>query len=703
MVVTVVIAAVAGVSAYRQWRRVPGESASHAGPAGRPAYAGSGACRTCHPEFYALWSTSHHGLAMRPFTADFAKSNLPPQLEAIRIGERRYRADTTAGEVVDEAATRATRHKIEWVMGGKNVFYFLTPLDRGRLQVLPLAFDVGRRRWFDTARSAVRHFPTHSDRPLDWADRSFTFNTACYGCHVSQGARSYDVATDSYRTTWIEPGINCESCHGSATEHVRLMESLPAGQKPADPRIIVARRLTPDQVNDLCATCHAKAAPITGSFQPGDRFFDHYELVTIEHADFYPDGRDLGENYTFTSWLMSPCLESGRLDCNKCHTPSGRMRRLGDRVNEACLPCHKPQVQNVSAHSHHPAPGPGSRCFDCHMPKTWFAGMARSDHSMRPPAPAATLAFGSPNACNLCHTDRDARWADGLVRKWTRRDYQKPILEGAALVDAGRRRDWRRLGAMLAELDRPGASPIEKSALLRLIEACDDPRQWPAVLARLRDPSPLVRAAAAAGLAHNPSPEATAALAAATADSSRLVRIRAAEALEGRSLDDLPEGMRPRLAAATHELEASLTTRPDDWSQHFNFGNLSAARGDSARALAEFETAARLEPQTIMPLVNAALVQSALGQNDEAEANLRHALTIEPDSPAVHLNLGLLLIDTDRPAEGERELRRALALDGTLTAAARNLCVIVSRDRAAEGLAFCRRAAELAPGNDRQR
>ena len=42
---------------------------------------------------------------------------------------------------------------------------------------------------------------------------------------------------------------------------------------------------------------------------------------------------------------------------------------------------------------------------------TEFARMRRSDHSMRPPAPAATREFGSPNACNLCHADQDARWA----------------------------------------------------------------------------------------------------------------------------------------------------------------------------------------------------------------------------------------------------------------------------------------------------
>ena len=58
---------------------------------------------------------------------------------------------------------------------------------------------------------------------------------------------------------------------------------------------------------------------------------------------------------------------------------------------------------------------------------TEFARMHRSDHSMLPPTPAATMAYQSPNACNLCHTDKDAAWADKYVRQW-----RHPGLPGAA-------------------------------------------------------------------------------------------------------------------------------------------------------------------------------------------------------------------------------------------------------------------------------
>ncbi len=82
------------------------------------------------------------------------------------------------------------------------------------------------------------------------------------------------------------------------------------------------------------------------NFAPGDRYFDHFDLVAFEHADFYPDGRDLGENYTYTQWRLSPCAKSGQLDCIHCHTSSGRYRfKEPAKANDACLPCHAERVR----------------------------------------------------------------------------------------------------------------------------------------------------------------------------------------------------------------------------------------------------------------------------------------------------------------------------------------------------------------------
>jgi hypothetical protein len=290
-------------------------------------FAGSKTCATCHAEFHKLWVSSWHGLAMQPYTADFARRELSPQQEDVTIGKRTYRAEIgpDAGLFREKGPQGEKTYPIVHVMGGKNIYYLLTSLERGRLQVLPLAYDVHKKIWYDTAASGVRHFPDRTDEALDWTDRMFTFNTTCFNCHVSRLATTFDLATDTYHTTWPEPGISCESCHGPGGEHVRVMQAAEDPKAVKDIKIIRTRDFSPEQMNDMCATCHAKMSPLSMDFTPGEKFFDHFDLITYEHADFYPDGRDLGENYTHTSWLSSACAQGGKLDCNHCHTPSGRI------------------------------------------------------------------------------------------------------------------------------------------------------------------------------------------------------------------------------------------------------------------------------------------------------------------------------------------------------------------------------------------
>ena len=479
------------------------------------------------------------------------------------IGKQSFRAEIgeKQGWVREKEGDKETRYPIAHVMGGKNVYYFLTPMPKGRLQVLPVAYDVHKQTWYDTTASGVRHFPDRRqrDEALPWTDRLFTFNTTCFDCHVSQLATNYDLKTDTYHTTWREAGISCESCHGPGGEHIQAMEAGVKGHTSKDIKIIRTLEFSHEQMNDMCATCHAKLVPLSTDFIAGDKFYDHYDLITLEHHDFYPDGRDLGENYTFTSWSMSPCLKSDKLDCNQCHTPSGRPRFEGKQANQSCLPCHAQIVENPTAHSHHKAESTGNSCIACHMPMSRFAAMARTDHSMRPPMPAATIAYKSPNACNQCHADHDAPWADQWVRKWYPRDYQAEPLRRAALLDAARKNDWKRLAEMLADVQNKQGDEIYRNSLVRLLRGCTDPKKWPVLIAALKDDSPLVRASAAAALEGYLTAESVAALLRATADPVRLVRIRAAAALASvppERIDDADA--RKSLRRATAEFKKAM-------------------------------------------------------------------------------------------------------------------------------------------------
>ncbi len=664
-------------------------------------YAGSASCSKCHEKFYKLWSTSFHGLAMQPYSATLAKEKLTPQAKDIVIGRYRYRMDVSPeGGFMTERGPKGTKtYKIEHVMGGKNIFYFLTTLEKGRLQTLPLAYDMNRKEWLDTAASGIRHIPDQrAEAPFYWKDPEYTFNSQCYNCHVSQLSTNYDPKTDVYRTVWREPGINCEACHGPSEEHNRICDEAPKGTVPADLKIISWKKFTPAQKNDSCAPCHAKMVPITNTFIPGDRFFDHHDLVALENLDYYPDGRDLGENFTYTTWLMSPCVKSGKLDCLHCHTSSGRYRfKAKEKINNDCLPCHESRVKNAPAHTNHPQETPGNRCVSCHMPMTEFALMKRSDHSLLPPVPASTITYKSPNACNNCHTDKDARWADENVRKWRNRDYQAPFIHRAGLVDAARKRDWSKLPDIGAYLKSGDRDEIYAVSLIRLLHPCSHQEKWPMILEAMNDTSPLVRSAAAEELSEYPSGKAYRALVKATGDEYRIVRIRAVDALAGFPKSEIGEADRRNVDRALQEYVNSLMIRSDHWSSYYNMGNYLLRAGYPEQALASYGVAAKRDPRTPVPLVNMSMAYARLADMQNAEKSLRKALKLDPRNAAAHLNLGLLLAEQKKIKEAEEHLRLAYKYDPQMAEASYNLGVLLEKERPSESLKMLRKAYEISP------
>ncbi len=377
--------------------------------------------------------------------------------------------------------------------------------------------------------------------------------------------------------------------------------------------------------------------------------------------------------------------------------PSSGRFRFEDNPDQSCLPCHKDRVGDSAAHSRHRTESEGSRCVSCHMPMTEFARMRRSDHSMRAPMPAASLALKSPNACNLCHQDQNAAWADHFVREWYPRDYQAPVLHWAGLIEAARKRDWSRLPEMLAYVQRKDRDEVVANSLIRLLRSCEDEEKWPAIMNATRDASPLVRASVAEALGDRLTPETVNALLAATDDEYRLVRIRAAAALAGVPREMLDEPQRKKLDHATAEFMAALNARPDDHGAHYNLGNFLMNRGEFTRAIASFNTSLMLQPRSIPPRVNVSLAYNALGQNKEAEASLRAALRIDPSSVAANFNLGLLLAELGRLPEAEKALRTALRTNPTSAIAATNLGIILAQDRIEEGLKWLRHASQLQP------
>lgn len=674
-------------------------------------YAGSESCKMCHERFYELWEPSHHGKAMQPITAAFLKDEIVPHDKWEYVGGMYYKVVFEGDSIFYLESSEpdgdvARKLPVVWALGGKNVYYFQTPWEGGRLQTLPLAYDLNRNEWYNNPSSGVRHFddPMVQDSAVEWTHSLFTFNTTCHSCHVSQLEKNYNEETNEYHTIWKEPGINCETCHGPSQKHVEVcMEAAKKGVEPENLEIIMTSKFTKEEHNSSCAPCHAKMSPVTGSYPPAEDFYDHFDLIGMENPDFYPDGRDLGENYTMGTWEQSKCLESDNMHCVVCHTSSGRYRfKNVENPNMACASCHADNVTNFEAHTHHKDNGE-VLCVSCHMPKTEFARMIRSDHSMRPPMPAASIKFGSPNACNICHDDKSNEWANKHVTEWKGKDYQEETLYYGQLVKEGRANNYARLDEMLKMIEEERPNAFFAASMIRILQGNDSEKKWP-VLRKLAIDSehPMVRSAAVNSLDINVTPETKEILIQAAQDKIRSVRVGVGAALAAFPEDMFTADEMPFRKKAFEEYKASITARPDSWSSHYNRGNFEYRLGEMQEALKSFEKASMLEPEVIGPYVNASLIHSVQGNHMKADASLRTALELDPDNAAVNVNYGLLMGEMNRFDEAKKAYLKALESDPLVVTAAYNLSVIYSQQQDLDNaILYARKAAEIRPQDSR--
>ncbi len=695
--VIAIAAALLGIAAGAYfWQRglAPAE-----GPAGRAelapeavaraTYVGEPACTPCHEGQTKEWRQSHHARAMEPVSestvlgdfdsASFTSAGITSTFSK-RDGKFIVRTDGPDGQLHD--------YEIAYTFGFTPLQQYLVAFPGGRYQCLPIAWDTrpaekGGQRWFHL-------YPQEritSTDPLHWTGPNQNWNYMCADCHSTNLVRNFDLATNSYKTTWSEIHVSCETCHGPGSTHVTWAEERKkrglTGRDDSAMGLVVQglravdysgfgvgdasslasrpvdRRRQQAEVQ-ACAPCHARRGPITDVPDIGRTFLDSYRPALLDDGLYYADGQILDEVYQYGSFTQSKMYAAG-VTCSDCHNAhSLKQRGTGNNV---CNHCHLPLTYDTPAHHHHKQGTEAARCASCHMRTTTYMVVdPRQDHSFRVPRVDYTLTYGIPNACTTpCHADKSMKWSHDAVVKWYGPERKRGNGYVAALAAArqGLPESEKQLRAAILMADFP---PIARATALGLLGEYYSPASIDALQAGLTDPDALVRSAAARMLESLQPPDRVRLGRSLLTDPVRVVRAWAASSLAGAPRDLFTQDEASALARAMEEyvaLETAVAERPE---AHVNLSTFYLRQGKTAEAEAALQTALRLDPRNVPARVNLADLYRSASRDADGEKLLAEAVRLDPTAAEAAHALGLLYVRLGRRDEALSLLERAYTL-----------------------------------------
>lgn len=367
--------------------------------------------------------------------------------------------------------------------------------------------------------------------------------------------------------------------------------------------------------------------------------------------------------------------------CTQCHQgpadagapgePQTPLARITSRAPDTPESGQSWTDAELARHSFHPADSPGSRCVNCHMSDVnWRLLMRRRDHTFQSPVPETTAAFGVPNACTTCHDDKTPEWAAGQMDRWwgdgARRQKSAALARTMYAAGTGDAATVPALASLA--VDRSQGAVIRASALeyigrlagARVLDTTPAasqtstergrqtafggardgrvaPRVLGALLGAASDPEPMVRAAAVRtlGSLDQPDERVLAVLMARVVDETRVVRVRAAEALLAFDVVAAPGRAGEALARAQQELAASLRAFPESATMQATLAWLHAQRGEDADADRVATAALALDPGAARPYVIRGVVAARAGRFKEALASWRAARDRDPATPNI--------------------------------------------------------------------
>jgi tetratricopeptide (TPR) repeat protein len=634
-------------------------------------FAGSLKCRECHQKEYDQWLNSNHDHAMEAADEKTVLGDFNNVLfEAHGVTSRFYKKDGKFFVFTQGPKGRMGDFEVSHTFGWFPLQQYLVPFPGGRLQCLPIAWDVRKKTWYHL-------YPEEPVDPKDWlywTNGGQNWNGMCAECHSTNLKKNYDIKTDAYETTWSDIDVGCEACHGPGSRHVQWAE-MPDMARPRVENyelVVKTSGIGSRKLVELCAPCHSRRAALGDYTHAEADLLDTMLPSLLTEELYFPDGQILEEVYVYGSFTQSKMYHRD-VRCSDCHDVHSL--KVIDEGNELCLQCHRAGEYDSKAHHFHKQKGEegdpiksadgkvlfevgtGAACIQCHMPGRTYMGIHyRLDHSIRIPRPDLSEKIGAPNACNRCHIDKSTQWSMDAITKWYgpgRRPHYGIVIEAGRKRYPEAKKDLIRLAA------DPLYPVIVRSTALSLLTAYPGEDTVRAFELALMDDEALIRRTAVQSISLSGSRKQTELIAPLLYDPVAAVRMEAASALAGEPSKKLSPDQKKVFEAGLQEYVASMQYSGDFAFGRYNLANLYVALNRPEKAILNYRAALKIDDLFYPAKVNLAMLYNAQDRNEEAETLLKEVLKDYPQSYDVAYSLGLLLAEKKQYEEAAEYLQTA--------------------------------------------
>ncbi len=639
------------------------------GPAA--GFVGSRKCMECHKKEYDMWQGSHHDHAMdvaneTSVLGDFNNAEFRIHGVTSRFYQKdgRFLVHTLGPE------GRMGEFEVTHTFGWYPLQQYLVPFAGGRLQCLPMAWDVQKKKWYHL----------YPDAPIDpkdwlyWTNAAQNWNGMCAECHSTNLKKNYDIQGNHYQTTWSDIDVGCEACHGPGSRHVAWAELSDMARPQVENYDLSVKTTGLDsrELVELCAPCHSRRAILGDYTHAEPDLLDSMLPSLLTTGLYFPDGQILEEVYVYGSFTQSKMYHR-EVRCSDCHdVHSIKPIKEG---NGLCLQCHRAEEYDTKEHHFHKKKGEqgepvtsadgrvlfdigsGAECVQCHMPGRLYMGIDyRPDHSFRIPRPDLSITIGTPNACNRCHMDKTAQWSDEYITKWYgpgRRPHYGTIIESGRKGAADPGKELVRLA-----LD-PLYPVIVRATALSLLSSYPGNETSQVYEQSLMDDEALIRRTAVENI-HLPDINRQLKLIAPLLyDPVKAVRIEAAVKLAGEPAKYLAANQEKIFRTALREYVEAMEYSGDFAFGRYNLGNLYVALNRTEDAIDHYRHAIKIDDLFYPAKVNLAMLYDRLGDKDAAEGLLREVVSAHPELYDIAYSLGLLLAEKKHYDEAVLYLEKA--------------------------------------------